>query len=709
MLIPGPWYSLAGTPDGTGIVVSNGGGTGIWTLPDRGLVWTSDRLPGPLSGFAIRQDSQELAVTMSDGSSRDFDASQTRFLRRYRLQTGEPIQPFLPTRRYGSSTRNLNYSLDGQTVYCSEGNIYYTSEGNGMTKYDLKANREAVRVIPPKACTNHWVFSSDGRYWGCVGEQLMIYDTQLHRWSNHQYPNRAGHRVLGFIPGTHRVYDCSFGIFNIWDLDEPSPGPTKLFDSGLRMIERVACRADGKALTLTDSVGDVTEYDLTTCRPTGFGLRNMRKTDIHYSSDGRRVFLTDQVGLTSWHITTHKKLGPYLVTGSGKTLGVTPDGEFVITIDDDRRLQCWRVPKPIAGTAEEVERKISAYTGFAESESPRLGIELELPSSPPEPPPAVVSDFREIHDAELPELKAWYASLPENFRPTHLSEQLGSDGKRYDALALDDGTATVYEANSGLKDAFTAGPMPNFDDRYDKWPHAWSHLTFAAYACDSVYHRHRVWTQGPVHENSWHPLKDLEHGLRQFRGKRQRPIGVIEYGNNLYLLGGPDGGLKWELHHGITAATVRGKLAEARSRNWRPDLIHRHRVDADKFAVVLVENPKEVSWDYHTGLSVRDFEKRLADGRSRGHRPQYVQSWVGPDGAAVYSGVWVGDLKPLQVGLERIDVADATVDNGSAWLMIALQLLADRCRDLVTPDGVVHWRPLRPRATELAPMPREKK
>ena len=691
MLIPGQWYSHADTPDGTGIVVSNTGGTGIWTLPDRGLVWTSDRLPGLLGGFAIRQDSQELAITMYDGYSRDSDASQTRFLRRYRLQTGEPIQPFLPTRRYGSFITNLNYSLDGKTVYCSEGNTYYISEGNGMTKYDLRENRDAGRIVPPKACTNHGLFSSDGRYRGFIGEQLMIYDTQLDRWSNHQYPNRAGQGVIGFITDTHRVYDCSFGIFNVRNLDEPSPGPTELFKTGPKEIEKVACRADGKALTLTDSVGDVTEYDLTTCRPTGFGLRNIRKTDIKYSVDGHRVFLTDQVGLTSWHIATHKKLGPYLVTGSGKPLGVTPDGDFVITIDDDRRLQCWRVPKPIAGKAEEVEHKISAYTGFARADGNRLGIELKLPSSPPEPPPAVVSDFREIHNAELPALKAWYASLPEKFRPMHLSEQLGSNGKRFDALALDDGTATVYEANLGLKDATTAGALPNFDRRSSKWPQAWQHLTVVAYACDKVYHRHRAWTQGPIHENSWHPLKNLGLGLQQFRVKRQCPIGVIEYGENLYLLGGPDGGLKWELYHGITEAAVREMLADARPRKWRPDLIHRHYSDADKFVLVLVENPKDVPWEYHAGLSVRDFEKRMADGR--GHRPHYVLSWVGKADAAVYSGVWVGDLKPRPVTAKRDEVADAVVNTGSGWLAFALQVLADRCRGLVSPDGVIHWHP----------------
>ena len=366
------------------------------------------------------------------------------------------------------------------------------------------------------------------------------------------------------------------------------------------------------------------------------------------------------------------------------------------------------MPKPITGTAAEVEQKITTYTGLSKFIGNRLGIERPTPS---EPPPAVVTDYRELHNADLPALKAWYAALPKNFRPMHLSVQGRSDGKRFDALALDDGTATVYEPHMALVMAppDSAQPTPDSDGA-TMWALGWQQSSMVAYMCDGVYNRHHVWTQGPTHDNCWHPLKDLGLGLQQFREKRQRPIGVIEYGENLFLLGGPDNGLKWELHHGLTAAAVREKLADARTRKWRPDLVHRHDSDLDKFALVLVENPKDDLWEYHSGLTLDDYRKRMAESRSRGHRPQYVHSWVGKDAAVVYSGLWVGDLKPLmRVPVKGIDMADATVNAGSGWLSLALRLLADQCRGLVSPDGVINWTPAWPKAFELAPVPREKR
>lgn len=128
---------------------------------------------------------------------------------------------------------------------------------------------------------------------------------------------------------------------------------------------------------------------------------------LQYSIDGRLLFLSEQAGVTSWHPATHKRLGPYLVNGNGCALGVTPDGEFVITIDDDRRLQCWRVPKPIVGTAEEVERNIASHTGLTKSSGNQLWIDpIKCQRAPSVPPSAAVTDFREIHNADLPALKA---------------------------------------------------------------------------------------------------------------------------------------------------------------------------------------------------------------------------------------------------------------------------------------------------------------
>jgi len=102
------------------------------------------------------------------------------------------------------------------------------------------------------------------------------------------------------------------------------------------------------------------------------------------------------------------------------------------------------------------------------------------------------------------------------------------------------------------------------------------------------------------------------------RTKRSRPIGVVEYANDLFLRGGPDDGLAWEFHADLTAVQIEEKVADCRKRKWRPTLVHRHRTDADKFAVVLVANPRDVPWEYRAPLNVKEYETALAESAKRG-------------------------------------------------------------------------------------------
>ena len=172
------------------------------------------------------------------------------------------------------------------------------------------------------------------------------------------------------------------------------------------------------------------------------------------------------------------------------------------------------------------------------------------------------------------------------------------------------------------------------------------------YASDQVSYRHHLWTKGEPYESAWKPRDKLADGLALFRKRRMRPIGVIDYEGSLHLHGGPDDGLEWEFHADLTPDQVKEKVDEARKRKWRPTLIHRHRTDADKFAVVLVANPKGVPWEYRAPLTVKEYETALADLRGRGLRPLYVQSWI--DGKnPVYSAVWVGDYQPPAPPPER--------------------------------------------------------
>jgi hypothetical protein len=180
------------------------------------------------------------------------------------------------------------------------------------------------------------------------------------------------------------------------------------------------------------------------------------------------------------------------------------------------------------------------------------------------------------------------------------------------------------------------------------WAKGWHRSWCSFYYADDTLYRHHLWTQGGAHHSVWPKSDQLPDGLAALRAKRMQPIGIINYDDNLFLHGGPDRGHNWELLRDLTAAQVKQKLDECRARKWRPDLIHRHRTEADKFVLVTVDNPHDTPWEYDAALPVAEYEKKLAACRGRGFRPHYVHSWVA-NGSAVYSALWLGDYKPLPV------------------------------------------------------------
>ena len=61
---------------------------------------------------------------------------------------------------------------------------------------------------------------------------------------------------------------------------------------------------------------------------------------------------------------------------------------------------------------------------------------------------------------------------------------------------------------------------------------------------------------------------------------------------------------------------------------------------------MLIDNLRDEPWEYHVPLSVGEYEQKLAANRTKGLRPQSVQSWLANDVPA-YSALWVGDFKPV--------------------------------------------------------------
>ena len=219
-----------------------------------------------------------------------------------------------------------------------------------------------------------------------------------------------------------------------------------------------------------------------------------------YAVEGKLLFASDTMGPNRWHVASRKKVGPYLVGGSGGyLLGVNPLGDGVCTMSEDRRLQFWSVPKPIAGMPYHVGRIVRIHTGsmLADGDGLRPSTERTESSDSPESvfPPLPVTDFRELHGAELPAVKTWMAALTKNLRPTHLTVQEGSNGKRFDALAIDDGSDALFEAHLAL------GPKEG--EKYGQdaddpamWGQGWQRSWCAFYYDGPRLYRHQLWTKG---------------------------------------------------------------------------------------------------------------------------------------------------------------------------------------------------------------------
>ena len=634
--IPGDCFSLAFTPDGSRLMIN---GVGVWQLPDRDLAWTSERLPGSVHGFAIRPDSGELAITMTGAFTRDSDGSQTAFLRRYRIANGEPIRPFLPTTR-GRFAPCLRYTPDGGTIYCAQ--------GEGVSEFNLARGREARYLVHPDAKQGYGAMdlSRDGRYLAVSGGHVAVYDRTLAAWTHRVAYNQGGQTAIEYLPGTHTLVDFSGGKLLAWDIDAAPFAAREQYDSGLGYCTRANISNDGSTVAVMNSGGNLAEHEYATGRPTGLRYGNLMGSGPLYSVDGRWLYVADQAGYAARHRATRKRLGPTYTDIDGSGLGVTPDGQHLITVDSERRLQCWRVPSPVQGTPDEVMRQIVERIGVEELDGQFLVVRSPERTAQAQiaPLPLPVTDYRELHNAELPALKKWFAELHQDFRPIHISVREGSDGTKFDAIAIDDGTGTGFEAHLALADR--DGVHAPDRDADAMWPKSFAQEVCATYVAGGVYHRHHVWAKGASTHAAWHPLADFEKGLKEFRDRGLRPVGVVEYTkHSLFPIGGPADGHAWELHRDLTAAQVADKVADARKRRWRPTVVHRSRDEADRFVLVVVANPRDVPWEYRAPLTVKEYEAALAESAKRGLRPQYVQSWVDADNP-VYSAVWVGDYQP---------------------------------------------------------------
>jgi serine/threonine protein kinase/WD40 repeat protein/tetratricopeptide (TPR) repeat protein len=267
-----------------------------------------------------------------------------------------------------------------------------------------------------------------------------------------------------------------------------------------------------------------------------------------------------------------------------------------------------------------------------------------------QPGPVTMADFRELHGADLAELRRWLCELPRNFRPISLTARAGANPVQFDVLAVDDGQAVPWLVHLAL-DPSVANACDV--DSVGMMGTGWILATVCHYTDDKGYRRHHIWVKGGATTAYWPKDRpEMLATLEQLRKANQRPVWMHGLSRPAWdILSGPAAGRKWEVHTELTPEQLTVKIDDARRRKWRPSGVFVMPGKPGAFAVVLIENPTDERWEFHGRLNVQAYELKLSELRTKGFRPISVLSEAGT--MAKYTAVWLGDLTvPVQRKVE---------------------------------------------------------
>jgi hypothetical protein len=446
---------------------------------------------------------------------------------------------------------------------------------------------------------------------------------------------------LGFFTGTSKLFTSAGGSISAWDLSLQNPVRQKAFATGFNECYNVAYGGTGRKMSLI-SYGNLREIDPDTGRSTGVKLSAIKTYGAYYNADETMLYLNELTRSGARHLHSLKIIGQNF--GECELHAVSPDGRWIVTVDPRKRVQLWQIPEPMKGSLAEVEKTLADHLGTLHPDGDRpmfMPAEQSVALLP-----LTVAEYREIHNAGLGELTKWFAEMPKNFRPTHLSVHEGSNGKRFDAIAVDDGTAAPFEAHLGLSNK-AAEPRTLDQDYQDMNKQGWNRILLPSYFDSTGYRRHHIWSKSNGYSTAWRVEKDYEPIIAKLKESQKMPVAVVQYDDTLALTTAPDDGHKWEFHKDLSAEQVKTKIEECKNRKWRPTMIHRHRTENDKFLLMLIDNPHDEAWEYDANLSVNEYETIMGLNKARGFRPEYVHSWV-VNRDAVYSVIWVRSVLAQQ-------------------------------------------------------------
>ncbi len=283
------------------------------------------------------------------------------------------------------------------------------------------------------------------------------------------------------------------------------------------------------------------------------------------------------------------------------------------------------------------------------------GDTVEPKPEPPAAPPAV-DGFLEVHGVSRTALADWVAKLPKGVTPTWVATRTGGKDVLFDAVAVPapDAPAAKFATWSDADPA-----------AYDELKKTHRLVAEAPFLVDGAYHTVDVGVEDGKTFETWYG--DLAFAQKKigdgFQSERVRD-GVKErwLPNSLTALRRSDGGITYSListwlpdrtlegHLSNTPKELAAKIAECRTRGWRPHIVNTiHGSPETTFLAVLLENKANEAWDFTPDLSVADYEKELAARKAKGQRPRCVCSHEA-DGKVGYTVVWDGGSAPAAVG-----------------------------------------------------------
>jgi hypothetical protein len=258
-----------------------------------------------------------------------------------------------------------------------------------------------------------------------------------------------------------------------------------------------------------------------------------------------------------------------------------------------------------------------------------------------------VTDYREAHGLDLAGLKAWVADLPAGFRPTDITARAGAVSPRFDAIAVADGLTPVVETHFDLD---RTGVSRGAD--FTRMAQAgWALRGCCPFDDGTSRPRHHVWardgggwfavpfTLGRAGEVADHWRRDRVRPRTFYaetadtgKGRADRSMGALL---------DTDHGQPWEFVPELTPSELAARLADTRTRGWRPDALGQFGSGPDRtFALSVVPNPSGLEWEFRADLTTDEYQAELAQQKAAGRRPLAVAS-AGNGAAVRYTAAWV--------------------------------------------------------------------